>query len=161
MERKISNLTKTLLCLTLISLLICCVVVFGMGATAKADTINESSDSEVEARGLMTTISLDIGSDGTNVWAEAHNEFTLGKSTIQVYVFIYSSLTYQESYKDMKLENQKFIGDLDIYKSVITSAPINGVQRFWKARMMYKLDNKDWVAKETVALLVDVNGKLV
>ena len=72
-------------------------------------------------------------------------------STVQIYVFLYSSPTYQESYTEMTLENQKFIGDLDIKKSLRTSASINGVQRFWKARVKYKLDNNDWVAKETEA----------
>ena len=60
----------------------------------------------------------------------------------------------------MTLENQKYIYDLDMGKSVRTSAPINGVQRFWRARMMYKIDSKDWVSKETVSLLIDVNGNL-
>ena len=38
--------------------------------------------------------------------------------------------------------------------------PINGAQKYWKARVMYKLDKNDWVAKETVALLIDVDGNL-
>ncbi len=158
MENKKSYLTKTILCLMVIAVLTGCVALCSMGGTAYADTAEPSADAE--PYGLLTKISLDIGSDGTNVWAEAQNTFTLGKSTVSVYVFIYSSPTYQESYKDMTLENQKYIYDLDMGKSVRTSAPINGVQRFWRARMMYRLDNKDWVSRETISLLVDVNGNL-
>ncbi|MDE6472698.1 MAG: hypothetical protein K2L52_06685 [Clostridia bacterium] len=159
MENKRDYLTKAILCLMVIAVLTGCVALCSMGGTAYAETADTSADAE--PYGLVTKIALDMGTSGTEVFAEAQNVFTLGNSTIQVYVFIYSSPTYQESYKDMTLENQKFIGDLDIHKSVRTSAPINGVQRFWKARMMYKFDNRDWVAKETVALLIDVNGNLV
>ena len=141
-----------------IAILTGCVALWSMGGTAYADTAEPLADAE--PYGVFTKIDLDLGSIGTEVFAEAQNTFTLGKSTVSVYVFIYSSPTYQESYKDMTLENQKYIYDLDMGKSVRTSAPINGVQRFWRARMMYKLDNKDWVSKETVSLLVDVNGNL-
>ena len=158
MENKKSYLTKTILCLMVIAVLTGCVALWSMGGTAYADTADPSADAE--PYGLLTRLSLNLGSDGTNVWADAHNDFTLGKSTVSVYVFIYSSPTYQESYKDMTLENQKYIYDLDMGNSVRTSAPINGVQRFWRARMMYKIDSKDWVSKETVSLLVDVNGNL-
>ncbi len=158
MENKKDYLTKTILCLMVIAILTGCVALWSMGGTAYADTAEPLADAE--PYGVFTKIDLDLGSNGTEVFAEAQNTFTLGKSTVSVYVFIYSSPTYQESYKDMTLENQKYIYDLDMGKSVRTSAPINGVQRFWRARMMYKLDNKDWVSKETVSLLVDVNGNL-
>ena len=159
MENKKYYLTKILLCFVLIIVLTSCIALSSMGATASAATVNPSPDAD--PLGLMTKISLQLGSTSTEVWADAHNDFTLGMSTVQVYVFIYSSPTYQESYTEMTLENQKFVSDLDIYQSVRTSAPINGVQRFWKARVMYKLDGKDWVSKETVALLIDVDGNLV
>ena len=159
MENKRICLTKVLLCLMLIVVLTGCIALSSMGATANAATANPSPDAD--PLGLVTKITLQIGASNGEVWADAHNDFTLGKSTVQVYVFLYSSPTYQESYTEMTLENQKFVSDLDIYQSVRTSAPINGVQRFWKARAMYKLDNKDWVYKETVALLIDADGNLV
>ncbi|MBD5099690.1 MAG: N-succinylarginine dihydrolase [Clostridiales bacterium] len=159
MENKKYNLTKILLCLLLIVVLTGCVALSSMGATANAATVNPSPDAE--PLGLMTKISLKLGTTGAEVWADAHNDFTLGKSTVQVYVFLYSSPTYKESYTEMTLENQKFVSDLDIYQSVRTSMPINGVQKFWKARVKYKLDSNDWVAKETEALLIDVDGNLV
>lgn len=71
-----------------------------------------------------------------------------------------ASSTYQDSYLKMTLEKKEYIDDLDINKSLRVSMPINGVQKYWKARVMYKLDKNDWVSKETVALLIDVDGNL-
>ena len=158
MENKKFYLTKVLLCLMLIIALTGCVALSSMGATAYAATANPSPDAE--PLGLVTRISIKLGTTGAEVWADAHNDFTLGMSTVQVYVFLYSSPTYQDSYSEMTLEKKEHIDDLDINKSLRVSMPINGVQKYWKARVMYKLDKNDWVSKETVALLIDVDGNL-
>lgn len=159
MENKKSYLTKTIVCLMLIAVLTGCVALCSMGSTASAATANPTPDAD--PLGLVTRLSLQLGSTSTEVWANVHNDFTLGMSTVQVYLFLYSSLTYEEDYKNMTLETQRFIGDLDMNKSVMISAPINGVQRYWRARVLYKLDNKDWETKETVSLLIDVNGNVI
>ena len=159
MENKKNYFTKTILCLALISVLIGCIALCSIGATASAATTNPEPDAE--PLGLYTKISLTIGASGNDVWAEAHNDFTLGKSTVQVYVELYSSLTYQESYRDMTLESRNYIADLNINKSIDTTAHIDGVQRYWRARVNYKLDNKDWTSKETATYLLDVNGNVI
>ncbi|MCM1295572.1 MAG: hypothetical protein NC311_08515 [Muribaculaceae bacterium] len=159
MKTKKNYFTKAMLCLTLIFVLFGCIALSGIGTTASAATINPEPDAA--PLGLVTTISISIGTSGTTVWARAHNDFTLGISTVQVYVELYSSLTYQESYKDMTLESRNYIGDLNINKTLETTAPIDGVQRYWRARVNYKLDKKDWVSKETGTFLVDVNGNVI
>ncbi|MDE6604696.1 MAG: hypothetical protein K2K85_01590 [Clostridia bacterium] len=158
MENKKNYFVRNTLCLMLIAVLVACVALCSVGMVASATTGEET---EVEARGLMTKISIQIGSSGGNVWAMAHNDFTLGPSTIQVYVYLYSSLTYQEDYMQMTLENKNYISDLNINQSLETSAPINGVQRYWRARVFFKLDQKDWTSKETITYLVDVNGNVI
>ena len=159
MENKKYYQTKILICLIVIAILTGCVALSSMGATANAATATPSPD--VDPLGLVTRISIHLGTTDVEVWAEAHNDFTLGMSTVEVYVYLYSSLTYQESYTGMTLESENYINDLDINKSLRASAPINGVQRYWKARVQYKLDNKDWVSKETVAVLIDADGNRV
>lgn len=159
METKKNYFTKTILCLMLISILIGCVALCSIGATASAATTKPEPDAE--PLGALTKISITLGSTGTTMWAKAHNDFTLGFSTIQVYVELYSSLTYQESYKDMTLESRKYIADLNINKTLETTAPINGVQRYWRARVYYKFDKKDWASKETETCLMDVNGNVI
>ncbi len=159
MENKRNYFVRNMLCLMLIVVLVGCVALCSVGIVASASTDDQSS--EPEPYGIMTKISLDIGSSGTTMWAKAHNDFTLGPSTIQVYVYLYSSLTYQEDYMQMTLESSKYIGDLNINKTLETTAPINGVQRYWRARVKYKLDQKDWVSMESETHLVDVNGKVI
>ena len=123
--------------------------------------VKDNSSNEVEPLGLMTKITLTIGANSESVWAKAHNDFTLGMSTVQVYVYLYSSLDYLEDYSKMTLQGSAYIYDLNINETLEISAAINGVQRYWKARMEFKLDNKDWNSKETKTYLVDVNGNLV
>lgn len=159
MENKKIYFTKTILCMMLIAILTGCLALCTIGTTANAATTDSSPDAET--LGLMTKLSLDMGSSEGKVWATVHNDFTLGMSTVEVYVELYSSLTYQSSYKDMTLESQNHIGDLNINKTLRTTAPIDGVQRYWRARMRYKVDKKDWATKETATVLVDVNGKVV
>lgn len=159
MEKRTNYFAKTMLCLALISVLIGCVALCTIGTTASAATTNP--DPDAQPLGLYTKISIALGSTGTTMWAKAHNDFTLGSSTIQVYVELYSSLTYQESYKDMTLESRRYSGDLNINQTLETTAPINGVQRYWRARVYYKFDKKDWVSLETETCLVDVNGNVI
>jgi hypothetical protein len=150
---------RTTLCLILIVAFLSSVTFCCGGITAEAAVDDEPVD--VETHGLVTTISIKVGSSDGNVWALAHNDFTLGISTIQVYVELYSSLTFKESYREMTLESKNYIGDLNINKSIETYAPINGIQRYWRGRVYYKMDKKDWVSKETTTYLVGIDGKVI
>lgn len=125
------------------------------------EELGNSNNNVVEPLGLVTKITLTIGADNGKVWAKAHNDFTLGLSTIPVYVELYSSETYQEDYTLMVLESRNYISDLNIFNSLETSAPINGVQRYWMARMRYRFDNNDWVIKTTQTYLFDADGYLI
>lgn len=126
------------------------------GASCRSNAPNE------DTRGIMTNISLSIGSDmevgNEAVWAKAHNDFTLGFSTIKVYVELYSSDTYQDDYSLMELESVNFSSDLNINQTLQTSAMINGRQRYWKAVMRYKFDKNEWVVKTTDTHLYDKDG---
>ena len=95
------------------------------------------------------------------MWARARNDFTIGNSVIQVYVYLYSSPNYQYTYRNMTLEAVDYISDLDIYKTFEVTAPINGVERYWRARMQYKFDNKEWESVETKTYLISADGMLL
>ena len=162
MENKKSISTKTVLSIMLIAVLIGCVALCSMGKTASAATTNPTPDADAEPLGLMTKISLEIGTYfESTVYARAKNTFTLGSSTVQVYVYLYTSPTYEEDYKNMTLESENYIGDLNMNKVIETTAQIDGVQRYWRAVCRYKLDKKDWVTKQTSTYLIDVNGNVV
>ncbi|MDE7191122.1 MAG: hypothetical protein K2O35_01430 [Clostridia bacterium] len=158
MENKKNYFVRNMLCLMLIAVLVGCVALCSVGMVANAAT---DDSSEAEPYGLVTKISLQIGTTGTTVWARAHNDFTLGFSTIKVYVYLYSSLTYQEDRTQMTLESSNYIGDLNINKTLETTASINGVQRYWRARVYYKFDQKEWVSSETSTILIGVDGSAI
>ncbi|MDE5549200.1 MAG: hypothetical protein K2J13_03005 [Clostridia bacterium] len=146
--------------LTMAVLLLFCTCCFINNTSASAATKGDTSD-VAEPYGLITQISLTLGTNSDSVWAKARNDFTLGNSTVEVYIYLYSSLESQEDTRNMTLENTAYIGDLNINKSLEISAPINGEQRYWRARVEYRMDNKDWKSKETATHLIDANGKVI
>lgn len=138
-------------------------------AFAKADVNEEENEviiendysEEVTPYGLFTSLTLTIDGGDGSVWSTAKNSFTLFPASVAVVVEIYSSNTYQDSYKNMTLENRQYINDLDMGKSITASASTNGTQRYWKGRMYYKVDSKDWQEKVTSTWLCDANGIVV
>lgn len=148
-------------------LLLFCIVLSGQQAfamSAENSSIESKQDVnpeiEVEPR-LFTTLTLSIGGENGEIWAEVRNDFTLGFATVLVYVELYSSATYQESYTNMRLENRNFIADLDIFQTVGVSAPTGGVQRYWMARMRYRVNSSDWEEKTSNAWLFDADGNVL
>ena len=104
--------TKKFLCVILL-LLTVAVFTFGFSnsllrntnVTANAATENASNEEVIQPRGLAANLTISIDGGNGEVWAKAKNNFTLFPSTIYVYVELYSSQTYQESYANMKLVN--------------------------------------------------------
>lgn len=120
----------------------------------------EVEESEVSPR-LLTTLTLTIGGENGYVWARVRNDFTLGFATVNVYVELYSSLTKQDSYTDMTFESVNYIEDLNLFQTVETKAPANGVQRYWIARAWFRADSGAWNEKVTSVWLFDGNGNVV
>ena len=120
--------------------------------------IFESTEPETR---LFTTMKLAIGAENGEVYAYVTNSFALGWAKVQVYVQLYSSMTFQSSYINMTLESQTYDDDLELNEVVMTSSPINGVERYWMARAFYRLDVGEWKEKITSVWLVDANGNSV
>lgn len=153
--------------ITAISMLLIAVLLFAListfaYATAYAD-VNDDTQEEVQPRGIMCTISISLkGDKECTMTATARNEFTLGKSTIRVIVELYSADFYATDSSQMTLVASNEIADLNIYKSISASEYTYNKMLFWCARVKYKFDNEDWVAKETKVALYDANAnKLV
>ena len=89
------------------------------------------------------------------------NKFTLFPAVIVVYVELYSSETYTEDYTKMTLEGRNSTLDLNQGKSLEIRVPTGGKQKYWKARMRYKMDDRDWEERETVSVLYGANGELL
>lgn len=134
---------------------------YSIGNIALAETENETTDNDISTRGLAVSISLSIDGGNGNVWAKAKNEFTLFPSTVEVYVELYSSTTYQESYTTMTLVSMNHISDLDMGHSLQAIASTNGTQLYWQARVRYKLDNNSWKSKTTSTFLFNAQGNYI
>lgn len=119
----------------------------------------EVQEEEVSPRGWMTYLSLSMGGEGNGeIWAETGNVFTLFPSTIKVYLQLYSSYTFQESYSTMTLENQVYTPDLNMGETLRVTAPTGGEQKYWLARIWYRFDERDWESKVTDILLYSADG---
>lgn len=123
--------------------------------------IPEAGEEVAEPYGLFTALALSIDGNDGYVWAKATNKITIFPSTVRVIVELYSSMTYQESYLDMEQEGRKYVHDLDMGQSVTLKVPTNGIQRYWKARMLFKVDNDDWDTRVTSTWLLDENGIII
>ena len=132
--------------------------------TAKADTAPCSetnvSETEVSPR-LFTTLNLGIGGAEGAVRGNVTNTFTLGFSTVRVYVELYSSYTYQESYTAMTLESRSYFEDLNIGKTIETRASTGGETKYWMARARYRVNSSDWAEKVTSLWLFDGDGNVI
>ena len=137
----------------------CCFAGVASFTVAEAKSVEHAADAEVEVdRGLITNLTLGMHGEDGRIWAQVKNEFTLFPSVIIVYVELYSSKTYQESYTAMELEGREYIADLNIGETLELSVPTGGEQKYWMARMRYKFADRDWVEKMTDALLYSAAG---
>lgn len=101
-------------------------------------------DEFAEPYGLYTNLTLAMNGGENKVIATVKNNFTLFPSIVNVIVQLYSTYDYEEDYKNMTLMSYNSIEDLDQGKTISTEAPTNGEQKFWIARMRYRIDNKEW-----------------
>ena len=146
------------------SLLICIAVVLLYGTnTASAETVDNSmvfaAEEKIEERGLFVSVSIELKGNGNGtVSAIAENRFTLGNTVLMVRVELYASETMPMYYTDMELVASNSIGDLNIFKSISTTASTEGKAKYWCARVQYKKDSDGWTSKETSILYYNANG---
>lgn len=130
-------------------------------ASKKSAIAYASGGDEVSPQGLYASVSLKLNVENQTVIATAKNDFTLFPSNIQVYIYLYSCYTYRDSYTEMVLVQQDYTSDLNMGKSITVSAITNGEQKYWQARMKYKVDKKDWIDTTTYTYLISGDGKLM
>ncbi len=121
----------------------------------------KGQDGQAGTYGLGTSLSLSINGGNGKVWATVKNDFTFLPSTVIVIVQLYSSDTYAESYTEMELVCMNSIGDLDIGQTITTEAETGGVEKFWLARMRYKIDGDIWQSRQTGACRLSATGEFL
>ncbi len=124
-----------------------------------AKTNNEEEG--IQPQGIYTSLDLKIDGGNGYITATVKNKISIFPSTVYVIVQLYSSDSYQDSWQNMTLVSQNSITDLDMGKSISTSASTNGMKKYWQARTYYRIDKKDWSSRNTATYLFDENGIIV
>lgn len=125
------------------------------------DTTQSENSGNATPYGIYTRITLSLDGGNGEMWATAKNKLTIFPATVKVVVELYSSYTYQESYTNMTLVCKNNIDDLDMNSSIEARSSTNGEQKYWKARVYYKVDSNDWQELVTDTGLFDANGVYV
>lgn len=151
--------------------LVCCFMIFAVlitfNATANMAFAETSTHKEgtsaikndnATPMGIYTHLSLSINGGNGKIWATVKNDFTLFPATVTVIVELYSSDTYQEYHTNMTLMGSNKINDLNIGKTLTIECSTDGVQKYWQARMRYKIDSGGWNSEATSSLLFSADG---
>ncbi|MBQ9081850.1 MAG: hypothetical protein IJY26_04400 [Clostridia bacterium] len=101
--------------------------------------------------GLFSTLSLSVEGSNGAVTATVRNDLTVGLSTIEVYVYLYSVTESGERIE----EAYNHTDDLNIFYELTASASTSGENKYWYATMRYQSNAGAWVEQETVPVLID------
>lgn len=112
-----------------------------------------------ETRGLYAHLDVSVSSDNNYILGQVKNVFTLFPSTIVVYLELYSSEVYTEDHTQMTLEGSNYTQDLNQGEILEVRVSTGGRQRYWKVRMRYQFDDRDWVEDETRSILYSADGE--
>ena len=116
---------------------------------------------EITTRGIYTSLSLSIDGGSGKVWATVKNDITIFPATVMVVVELYSSDEYQENHEDMKIVSRVDSLDLNMGETLVAEGYTNGQDKYWQARMRYKVDADPWKEKDTGTFHFDGEGNLI
>ncbi|MDE6075794.1 MAG: hypothetical protein K2G26_05090, partial [Clostridia bacterium] len=152
-----------LCCLLLLSVALICLNANGVYAAPQdyATEINETELEEEASTYELANLTLSINGGDGKVWATVRNDLAWFAPKVVVIVLLYSSDTYCESYLDMRMESSNEIGDLNMGKTIMTEAPTGGVEKYWIARMRYKINSGDWKSKDTGVCRIGPSGEFL
>ncbi len=116
-------------------------------------------DNEPVSPRLFTVLNIKIICENGIVSANVRNDFTFGFSTVEVYVYLYSSSVFTENYNEMKLMAENYTEDLNIFTE-INSSCVKGDDVYWLGRMRYRIDNDAWKDSTTPVYYIDNAGNM-
>lgn len=158
----------TIVVLSLVAFVFMLLSIFSINEIYKAyaETENEvmleeeqEDEYKISPLALTASLSLSINCGDGKVWATVKNDYTIFPGTVIVIVQLYYSDYYAESYKDMILASVNTIADLNMGSTISTEASTDGVEKFWLARMRYKIDSNSWSSRQTGAIRVSAEGE--
>ena len=130
-------------------------------AEAEENSVIETTEADTVQPRLFTQLELNLYGGNGEVWAMAENTFTLFPSTVQVYIYLYSSETFTAEYAEMTLETSSYTSDLNMGEQIEARASTDGEQRYWLGRIRYKIDGDDWKTMTSGPVLCNASGNAV
>ena len=151
---------KRLLLIFLCLILVISVFSFSLPIKQKAFAENKAcyDIKNSDTRGLFVTLSISLSGENGQVSTIAKHDFSIFSSTVIVYLYLYCSDTYQESYTNMTLVASNYTSDLDFNETLTASYSTNNQQKYWQGRMYYKIGNQSWQNIITGTFLYDGSG---
>ena len=125
--------------------------------SVKAETMQDS----VEPKGIFTSLSLYMEVGNGQVSSVCKNQLTIFPAEVKVYIELYCSDTYQESYTTMNLVEMIYTPDLNMGSTISATGNINGQTKYWQGRVRYRIDSNAWEARNTGTICVDGNGNII
>lgn len=156
--KKNQRLISFILLLLIISFFVIFTVAFMRVSDETEATGEIQSDEYYSPAGLFTQLSIVLNGEDGKVWVTVKNEFTLFPSTVMVYVDLYSSSEFCESYEGMNLVAQNYISDLNIGESITAEASTGGAAMYWQGKMRYKIDSGNLEERSTAIVKFDAEG---
>ncbi len=129
-----------------------CIAVSACGGK-KADTAVPPDENG--SYSIITKLDLKVEFDGDAAAAKVKNTFTLFPATARVQAYLYYSETETNSYAEMTEVATEYIEDLNLGKTLTASWDTKGRGGYFRARMRYKIDNREWEERVTGQYLRD------
>lgn len=167
MKKIVKTRSKILgLCLACFFMIFAVVIAFNVNTTdlalaetsVKNEGTNAVKDDTASPQGSYVHLTLTINGGNGRMVATVKNDLTVFPATVFVIVELYSSDTYQDSYTTMTRMMTTSIADLNMGKTITAECSTGGVQKFWQARMKYRVNNGPWKSEETRTILCDADG---
>ena len=89
-------------------------------------------------------ISLTVAEENGQVTATASHDFSVLQKNVKIYVLLYYSETFTADHNEMTLADYAFDGQLSKGESLTVTAPTGDEERFWIARIYYKINDGRW-----------------
>lgn len=138
------------------SLAVVCVSVF-LSLLIGANVVKSQSGGSYA--NIKLNIELNTFDQGRSVRAEAVNVFTFLPSKVAVRLYLYSSDAFYADnfttdYRLMKLEDEEYIDDLDMWQSRSCSVIVRETPKLWMARMEYNVNGTGWIEVRSKCITV-------
>ena len=113
------------------------------------------------SQALTTSLSITLNGGDGKVWATVKNDISFFNPRVTVIVQLYSRDFYAENYADMNLVCANSVEDLDVGKTISVEAETGGKEKFWLARMRFKIGTGRWSSRYTAACRLSASGEFL